>query len=56
MRGGIGDIAVRSVNLLMLYWEPGVADIQASPDFVSLSLEDTARLCAQYPQLSLIHI
>ena len=30
MRGGIGDIAVRSVNLLMLYWEPGVADIQAS--------------------------
>ena len=38
MRGGIGDIAVRSVNLLMLYWEPGVADIQASPDFFSLSL------------------
>ena len=52
MRGGIGDIAVRSVNLLMLYWEPGVADIQASPDFFSLSLEDTARLCAQYPQLA----
>ena len=24
-RGGLGDIAVRSVNLLMLYWEPGVA-------------------------------
>ena len=52
MRGGIGDIAVRSVNLLMLYWEPGVADIQASPDFFSLSLEDTVRLCAQYPQLA----
>ena len=51
-RGGLGDIAVRSVNLLMLYWEPGVADIQASPDFFSLSLEDTARLCAQYPQLA----
>ena len=27
-RGGLGDIAVRSVNLLMLYWEPGVQDIQ----------------------------
>ena len=50
-RGGIGDIAVRSVNLLMLYWEPGVEDIPSSPDFFSLSLEDTARLCAQYPQL-----
>ena len=32
-------------------WEPGVEDIQSSPDFFSLSLEDTARLCAQYPQL-----
>ena len=52
MRGGLGDIAVRSMNLLMLYWEPGVEDIQASPDFFSLSLEDTAQLTAQYPQLA----
>ena len=33
-RGGLGDIAVRSVNLLMLYWEPGVQDIQDSPGSV----------------------
>ena len=52
MRGGLGDIAVRSMNLLMLYWEPGVEDIQASPNFFSLSLEDTAQLTAQYPQLA----
>ena len=52
MRGGLGDIAVRSMNLLMLYWEPGVEDVQASPDFFSLSLEDTAQLTAQYPQLA----
>ena len=52
MRGGLGDIAVRSMNLLMLYWEPGVEDIQASPDFFSLSLEDTAQLTVQYPQLA----
>ena len=52
MRGGLGDIAVRSMNLLMLYWEPGVEDIQASPDFFSLSLEDTAQLTAQYPKLA----
>ena len=50
-RGGAGDIAILSVNLLMLYWEPGVEDIQSSPDFFSLSMEDTARLTAQYPQL-----
>ena len=51
-RSGLGDIAVRSVNLLMLYWEPGVQDIQDSPDLFHLSLEDTARLTAQYPQLA----
>ena len=51
MRGGIGDIAVRSVNLLMLYWEPGVDDIQASPNFFSLSLEDTDQLTERWPQL-----
>ena len=51
-RGGVGDIAVRAMNLLMLYWEPGVADIQDSPNFFSLSLEDTAQLTAQYPQLA----
>ena len=51
MRGGIGDIAVRSVNLLMLYWEPGVADIQASPHFFSLSMENTKQLESRWPQL-----
>ncbi len=52
-RGGLGDIAVRSVNLLMLYWEPGVQDIQDVAGLCSrLSLEDTARLTAQYPQLA----
>ena len=32
-RDGVGEIAIRPMNLLMLYWEPGVADIQASPHF-----------------------
>ena len=45
-RGGVGEISIRPMNLLMLYWEPGVADIQASPHFFSLSMEN----------LSLIHI
>ncbi len=28
LRGGLGDISIQSVNLLMLYWAPGVEDIQ----------------------------
>ena len=50
-RGGLGEIAIRSMNLLMLYWEPGIMDIQDSPHFFSLSLEDSDQLAARYPQL-----
>ena len=50
-RGGVGEITVRPMNLLMLYWEPGVDDIQESPNFFSLSLEDTDQLTERWPQL-----
>ena len=50
-RGGVGEITVRPMNLLMLYWEPGVDDIQASPNFFSLSLEDADQLTERWPQL-----
>ena len=50
-RGGVGEIAIRPMNLLMLYWEPGVADIQASPHFFSLSMENTRQLENRWPQL-----
>ena len=47
-----GEIAIRPMNLLMLYWEPGVDDIQASPHFFSLSLADTVQLESRWPQLA----
>ena len=50
-RGGVGEIAIRPMNLLMLYWEPGVEDIQASPHFFSLNMENTKQLEARWPQL-----
>ena len=50
-RGGVGEIAIRPMNLLMLYWEPGVTDIQASPHFFSLSMENTKQLESRWPQL-----
>ncbi len=50
-RGGVGEIAIRPMNLLMLYWEAGVDDIQSSPNFFSLSLEDTKQLESRWPQL-----
>ena len=50
-RSGIGDIAIKSMDILMLYWEPGVMDIQESPNLFSLSLEGNDQLKAKWPQM-----
>ena len=50
-RGGVGDIAIRCMDILRLYWEPGCMDIQDSPNFFSLSIESDDRLKEQWPQL-----
>jgi hypothetical protein len=52
LRGGLGDICIKSMDLLMLFWEPGVNDIQDSPHFFSLALEDNDRLIQKWPQLA----
>ena len=52
LRGGLGDISIKSMNLLMLYWEPGVEDVQDSPNLFSLSLENNDRLESIYPQMA----
>ena len=49
--GGLGDIAVERVDLLNLFWEPGVDDIQKSRYVFYTQLEDGEALCEQYPQL-----
>ena len=50
-RGGVGDIAIRCMDILRLYWEPGCMDIQDSPNFFSLSVESDERLKEQWPKL-----
>lgn len=48
---GLGDISIIKVNLLNLFWEPGVEDIQDSAYVFHVSLVDKDLLEAQYPQL-----
>lgn len=48
---GLGDIAIERVNLLNLYWEPGVTDIQQSRYFFHAELFDKDILQEQYPDL-----
>jgi hypothetical protein len=49
--GGIGDICIKKVNMLNLYWEPGVDDIQESENVFYVQVVDNRRLEQQYPQL-----
>lgn len=48
---GLGDISVERVNLLNIYWEPGVTDIQRSRYFFHTELCDKDILEERYPQL-----
>lgn len=47
---GLGDITISKVNLLNLYWEPGVTDIQRSRYFFHTELMDKDLLEEQYPE------
>ena len=49
--GGLGDIAIERVNLLNIYWEPGVTDIQKSRYFFHTELVDRDVLEEMYPAL-----
>ena len=48
---GLGDIGVERVNLLNIYWEPGVTDIQRSRYFFHTELCDKDILEERYPEL-----
>ena len=47
---GLGDISIKSVDILNLFWEPGITDIQASKDVFHVELVDNSLLEQMYPQ------
>ena len=49
--GGLGDISTKKVNLLQLFWEPGIEDIQDSENLFYTKLVDNRKLEQMYPQL-----
>lgn len=48
---GLGDICIEKCNLLNVYWEPGIADIQKSRYFFHTELYDKDILEQLYPDL-----
>ena len=47
---GLGDIDIRGVDLLKIFWEPGITDVQKSKNLFIVDLVDTEALEAQYPE------
>lgn len=48
---GLGDIDIKSLDMLNLFWEPGINDIQQSRNIYYVTLVDNGLLQQQYPQL-----
>lgn len=51
LENGLGDIDIKQLDLLNIFWEPGITDIQDSRDLYIVSLVDTDLLEQRYPQL-----
>ena len=49
--GGLGDISIERIDLLSIFWEPGLRDIQQSPYFFHTALGDNDALEELYPEL-----
>ena len=47
---GLGDIDIRGIDLLKLFWEPGITDIQDSRNLFLVELVDKELLEQRYPQ------
>lgn len=48
---GLGDIAIRKVDIINLFWESGITDIQQSRNLFHVELQDNDLLEEAYPQL-----
>lgn len=51
LSGGLGNIDIRRIDLLDLFWEPGITDIQHSKNIFHVELWDNETLRNKYPQL-----
>ena len=48
---GLGDISIRQIDIINLFWESGIKDIQKSRNLFHVELADNDLLLGAYPQL-----
>lgn len=51
-KDGVGDVEIANIDMLSIYWQPGVKDIQRSRDVFTTELVDTDLLKEQYPEFT----
>ena len=49
---GLGDISIKQIDLINLFWESGITDIQRSRNVFHVELADNDILAQTYPQLA----
>lgn len=49
LENGMGDISIKNIDLLRVFWDPTVSDIQKSPNLFICAAVDTDVLKSQYP-------
>ena len=47
---GLGDVSIKQIDILKIFWEPGITDIQDSRNLFICELVDTDLLDEQYPE------
>jgi hypothetical protein len=48
---GLGDICIKKVDIINLFWESGIQDVQKSRNMFHVELADNDLLLSQYPEL-----
>lgn len=51
LEDGLGDIDIHMLDILNVFWEPGITDLQASRNFFITSMMDNDLLEQKYPDL-----
>jgi hypothetical protein len=49
---GLGDVSIRKIDIINLFWESGIMDIQKSRNLFHVELMDNDLLVSTYPQLN----
>ena len=50
LRGGLGEIDIKKIDLLNLFWEPGITNIQDSRFVFLTALAEVEELKLKYPK------